>query len=85
MDHQKWKGEKMSNTKKGEEVLGNPDASTDMYEVTEWMDRLGTPKAVFIGTATMNGWRPGKQVSEAEYIKAVECFSSAPAGRMDHA
>ncbi|MEG1931293.1 MAG: hypothetical protein RR131_09155 [Anaerovorax sp.] len=74
----------MSNEKKGNDTIENKKEET-LYEVTELLDKVGTPKAVFIGTATMQGWKPGKQITESEYSKAVACFNNAPAGRIDHA
>lgn len=53
--------------------------------VEELQKRFSTPKAVYDGTKAMMGWRAGKQLTEAEYIKAVERFSTAAAGRRTNA
>ena len=38
----------------------------------------GTPDAVFEGVKAANGWKTGKQVTETDYISAVETFNKAP-------
>ena len=35
-------------------------------------------RAIFAGVCAAQGWKPGKTVTEAEFLAAVEKFTSAP-------
>lgn len=35
---------------------------------------------VYAGTCTANGWRPGRMMTEAEFLAAVEQFTGSPMG-----
>ena len=46
-----------------------------VYETIEhWYNVHGTGPAVYAGTLCLKGWRPGKQVTEQEYLAAVTAF-----------
>ncbi|MFQ9651272.1 MAG: hypothetical protein ACLRZZ_14480 [Enterocloster sp.] len=48
------------------------------YETIEhWYDVHGTSLAIYAGTVCHKGWKPGKQVTEKEYLAAVSEFSKA--------
>lgn len=38
--------------------------------------KIGT--AIFAGVCAAQDWRPGKQISEEEFVRAVESFTDAP-------
>lgn len=38
-----------------------------------------TGRAVFAGVCAANGWRPGKAITEEEYLAAVAGFTGGPA------
>lgn len=51
---------------------------TDTYEAIEhWYNVHATSPAVYAGTMCFKGWRPGKQVTEKEYLAAVSDFCQA--------
>lgn len=50
----------------------------DYATVEELKAKRNTPDAVFEGTKAANGWKPGKMVTEKEYLQAVEAFMTAP-------
>lgn len=45
------------------------------YETIEhWYNKHATSPAVYAGTMCFKGWKPGKQVTEKEYLMAVSDF-----------
>ena len=53
-----------------------------VYETIEhWYNVHGTGPAVYAGTLCLKGWRPGKQVTEQEYLAAVTAFEKGPMAR----
>ncbi len=50
-----------------------------LWDVEQLRILRGTPAAIFVGTMARMGWRPGKQVTEAEYDTAVAGFEAAAA------
>lgn len=73
----------MAGIKKTEEAgLKNGETfNGGYYAVEELRESLDTVAAVFAGTKAANGWKSGRQVTEAEYIQAVERFETSAAGR----
>ena len=67
---------------KGREGDGRRDAAepaVPVYETIEhWYNVHGTGPAVYAGTLCLKGWRPGKQVTEQEYLAAVTAFEKGP-------
>ena len=53
-------------------------AAAGTYETIEhWYNIHATSPAVYAGTMCYKGWRPGKQVTETEYLTAVSEFCRA--------
>lgn len=69
----------MSKTEKTADLEVGSEIKTS-YLIEELKEKNQTPDAVFEGTKAMMKWRPGKQVEEGEYEKAVNLFLGAPAG-----
>ena len=59
----------------------NSAADSGLRTVEEWREQRETADAVFTGTCARNGWRGGRQITEAEYDKAVAEFLREPLGR----
>ncbi|WP_346298515.1 hypothetical protein [Alistipes sp.] len=72
--------------KTGAEALGqtgqptaSPGAEAPKVETIEQLrSEKNVNRAVFAGVCAAEGWKPGKTVTEAEFLKAVERFNSAP-------
>lgn len=47
-------------------------------EVGQLRTKLGISRAVFAGVCAAEGWKPGKSVTEAEFLAAVKKFTSGP-------
>jgi hypothetical protein len=55
-----------------------PEAKAkEFLDVGELCKKHKLSRAVFAGVCSVNGWKPGKAVTEEEFLKAVECFSGA--------
>lgn len=53
-------------------------AAAELYETIEhWYNVHVTSPAVYAGTMCYRGWKPGKQVTEKEYLAAVSEFCQA--------
>lgn len=53
-------------------------AVAERYETIEhWHNVHATSPAVYAGTMCYRGWKPGKQVTENEYLSAVAEFCQA--------
>lgn len=49
--------------------------------IEAWRQEKGTSRPLYAGTCIAFGWRPGKEVTEQEYDKAVASFGGAVMGR----
>lgn len=58
-----------------------PEAPAQYIEVGQLRTKHGISRAVFAGVCAAQGWKPGKSVTEAEFLGAVKQFTSAPMGR----
>ena len=61
-----------------------PKANNETAEL-QWIEELRekhkTPASIYSGVCAAKDWRPGKEVTEAEYREAVAAFSGAPMGK----
>lgn len=55
--------------------------SATLYSIDELQQKKNTPVAIYKGMCVAYGWRPGKMVTEADYMAAVEAFSKSPIGK----
>lgn len=53
-------------------------ASPSVFTVEQLRSEKKIPRAVFAGVCAAQGWKPGKTVTEAEFLRAIEKFTSAP-------
>lgn len=53
-------------------------ASPKVFTVEQLRSEKKINRAVFAGVCAAQGWKPGKTVTEAEFLAAVEKFTSAP-------
>ncbi|MGI6254244.1 MAG: hypothetical protein ACOYJZ_01295 [Acutalibacter sp.] len=51
----------------------------ELLEISELRTKHKIGKAIFAGVCTANDWRPGKKISEDDFLKAVTAFTGAPA------
>jgi hypothetical protein len=49
----------------------------ELLDVGELRKKHKLSRAVFAGVCSVNGWKPGKAVTEEEFLKAIERFSGA--------
>lgn len=53
----------------------------ELLPIEEHREQLKIKIPVFIGVCAVNGWKPGKVMTEAEFRRAVEAFTGAPMNR----
>lgn len=59
-------------------VKGSGEAIRNVSDTIEtWKNKCKTGAAVFAGTKSLKGWKPGKVVTEEEYISAVSDFCTS--------
>jgi len=71
--------------------MNKPDAASNIQQtdspppellpIEQHQGRLNIKIPVFIGVCALNGWKPGRVMSEAEFRLAVETFTGAPMNR----
>ena len=54
-----------------------------LLEIGALREKLGVGRAVFAGVCAARGWKPGRAVTEAEFLAAVRAFGAAPMGRKE--
>ena len=55
--------------------------TAELQRIEELRVKLKTPASIYSGVCAAKDWRPGKEVTEAEYREAVAAFSGAPMGK----
>ena len=55
-----------------------PTASPKVFTIEQLRSEKKINRAVFAGVCAAQGWKTGKTVTEAEFLAAVEKFTSAP-------
>ena len=53
----------------------------ELLPIEEHRERLKIKIPVFIGVCAVNGWKPGRVMTEAEFRRAAEAFTGAPMNR----
>ena len=62
-----------------EQPAASPGAEApEVFTIEQLRDEKKVKRAVFVGVCAAEGWKPGKTVTEAEFLAAVERFTSAP-------
>lgn len=51
-------------------------ASAPLQEIGDWKRMKGTSAALYAGACTVQGWKPGRRVTEQEYDSAIAVFGS---------
>lgn len=54
--------------------------SPKVFTVEQLRSEKKISRAIFAGVCAAQNWKPGKTVTEAEFLAAVEKFTSAPMG-----
>lgn len=49
-----------------------------LFEIGELRKKHKVGRAVFAGVCTAQGWKPGRAVTEEEFLAAVKNFENAP-------
>lgn len=72
----------MANKKANEAVapaqVERPIESPKVFTIEQLRSEKKISRAIFAGVCAAQGWKPGKTVTEAEFLAAVEKFTSAP-------
>ncbi len=70
---------KSTKTPEAASAVAEPMAQTpELHTIEELQKKNQIKKAVFAGACAANGWRPGKQLTEAEFLAAIAKFTGAP-------
>ena len=59
-------------------TTGPESPVTAEQQIEQLRDEKKVKRAVFVGVCAAEGWKPGKTVTEKEFLEAVEKFTSAP-------
>ena len=62
-----------------EQPAASPGAEApEVFTIEQLRSEKKINRAVFAGVCAAEGWKPGKTVTEEEFLGAVEKFTSAP-------
>ena len=61
-----------------EEVCGAENRKLHTIEALRKQHKIKAP--IYAGTCTANGWRPGRMMTESDFLAAVEKFTGSPTG-----
>ena len=62
-----------------EQPAASPGAEAPkVFTIEQLRSEKNVKRAIFAGVCAAEGWKPGKTVTEAEFLGAVEKFTSAP-------
>ena len=62
-----------------EQPAASPGAEAPkVFTIEQFRSEKKINRAVFAGVCAAKGWKPGKTVTEEEFLGAVEKFTSAP-------
>lgn len=54
------------------------EKTPELFEIGELRRKHRVGRAVFAGVCTAQGWKPGRAVTEDEFLAAVKNFENAP-------
>ncbi len=69
---------KMNKSDAASDVQQTDSPPLELLPIEQHRERLSIKIPVFIGVCALNGWKPGRVMSEAEFRRSVETFTSAP-------
>ena len=69
---------KMNKTDNAPDVQQSDPPPLELLPIEEHQERLKIKIPVFIGVCAVNGWKPGRDMTEAEFRRAAEAFTGAP-------
>ena len=62
-----------------EQLAASPGAEAPKaFTIEQFRSEKNIKRAVFAGVCAAEGWKPGKTVTETEFLAAVEKFALAP-------
>lgn len=50
----------------------------ELFEINELRKQKKISRAIFAGVCSVNGWRPGKTITEEEFLSEVAKFTKSP-------
>ena len=66
-------------TAQGAAVEPETTQAPELLEIGELRKKHKVGRAIFAGVCAANGWSPGKQLCEDDFLRAVAAFAEAPA------
>ena len=72
---------KMNKTDNAPDVQQSDPPPLELIPIEQHQEQLKIKIPVFIGVCAVNGWKPGKVMTEAEFRRAAEAFTGAPMNR----
>ena len=69
---------KMNKTDNAPDVQQSDPPPLELLPIEEHQEQLKIKIPVFIGVCAVNGWKPGRAMTEAEFRRAAEAFTGAP-------
>lgn len=72
---------KMNKTDNAPDVQQSDPPPLELLPIEQHQEQLKIKMPVFIGVCAVNGWKPGRVMTEAEFRRAAEAFTGAPMNR----
>ena len=72
---------KMNKTDNAPDVQQSDPPPLELLPIEQHQEQLKIKIPVFIGVCAVNGWKPGRVMTEAEFRRAAEAFTGAPMNR----
>ena len=69
---------KMNKTDNAPDVQQSDPPPLELLPIEQHREQLKIKIPVFIGVCAVNGWKPGKVMTETEFRRAAEAFTGAP-------
>ena len=69
---------KMNKTDNAPDVQQSDPPPLELLPIEQHQEQLKIKMPVFIGVCAVNGWKPGKVMTETEFRRAAEAFTGAP-------
>ena len=71
----------MNKTDNAPDVQQSDPPPLELLPIEQHQEQLKIKIPVFIGVCAVNGWKPGRVMTEAEFRRAAEAFTGAPMNR----
>ena len=72
---------KMNKTDNAPDVQQSDPPPLELLPIEQHQEQLKIKMPVFIGVCAVNGWKPGRVMTEADFRRAAEAFTGAPMNR----